>query len=478
VPPDANPPAVHDSTVIWPHATAGGSAGGTGGDSEKAASAPAADSQPEVTAIGKYRVVGALDSGGQGDVYRAVHPQLQKELVIKLGRRQIAGERDEQDRLVAEGRVLAELDHPHLARVYDLDFHERRPYLVMEYIRGRNLRQYARGGNLPWRESARLVGQAGRALAVAHARGVLHLDVKPENIIVDERGNARLIDFGMARLRHAWTDDAPQPGSISGTIPFMAPEQARGETDQLDQRTDVFGLGAVLYWLLTGKPPFGTFQAPNALVAAQGCTFDRAAVERADAPRPLVDACLKAMSADQTGRFGSAEEFADAVERIAAPNSGKRSLASMSVGNLGCAVTISACAMFLVVGYAVQHTWEQRRLDEQVAMATPVPEKAKPKVDEPPVPPTPETRSIPPEPMPVEAPDFPEIATPRASRDDPPEFGFLSVDIKQQNADDAASLYTFDRRVRVGEDRLVCSIELPKNVTPALRRATASTTSV
>lgn len=140
----------------------------------------------------------------------------------------------------------------------------------------------------------------------------------------------------------------------------------------------------------------------------------------------------------------------------------------MSVGNLGCAVTISACAMFLVVGYAVQHTWEQRRLDEQVAMATPVPEKAKPKVDEPPVPPTPETRSIPPEPMPVEAPDFPEIATPRASRDDPPEFGFLSVDIKQQNADDAASLYTFDRRVRVGEDRLVCSIELPKIVTPAV----------
>lgn len=467
VPPEANLPGMHDSTVIWTHATAGGSAGGTGNDSGKAGSA-AADSQSEVTAIGKYRVVGVLDSGGQGDVYRAVHPQLQKELVIKLGRRQIAGERDAQDRLLAEGRVLAELDHPHLARVYDLDFHERRPYLVMEYIRGRNLRQYAHGGSLPWRESARLIGQAGRALAVAHAHGVLHLDVKPENIIVDERGNARLIDFGMARLRHAWTDDAPQPGSISGTIPFMAPEQARGETDQLDQRTDVFGLGAVLYWLLTGKPPFGTFQAPNALVAAQGCTFDRAALERADAPRPLVDACLKAMAADQAGRFASAEAFAEALESVAAPSAGKRSLASMSIGNLGCAVTISACAMFIVVGYAVQHTWEQRRRDEQVAIATPSSEKAKPKTAEPP---PPDALVMPPGPVSADPPDYREMATPQASRGDPPEFGFLSVDIKLKEPDDSASLFKFDRRVRLGEDQLVCSIELPENVAPAVFHA-------
>jgi serine/threonine protein kinase len=260
-------------------------------------------------------VVGVLDEGGQASVYRALHPTLDKELVIKLSHRSLAQDPADHDLLVAEGKLLADLDHPHLVRVYDLDFHEGRPFLVMEYVRGCNLQQHAAQTRPGPRQAAGLVAKIARALAVAHRRGVVHQDVKPRNILIDEAGQPRLIDFGMARLRHAWADHAIHPNG--GTLEYMAPEQARGETDRVDRRSDLFALGGVLYALLTGKAPFTGKDLGEVLDRAGRCDFDRPALRAAGVPRRLEAICLRAMAADPADRYAGADDLAADLERFA-----------------------------------------------------------------------------------------------------------------------------------------------------------------
>jgi tRNA A-37 threonylcarbamoyl transferase component Bud32 len=278
---------------------------------------PAGLSSPRPLAtIGKYVVVSPLDTGGQADVYRVLHPTLTKELVLKLSRGKLAGGQADHDHLVAEGRLLADLEHPNLARIYDLDFFEDRPFLVMEYIRGRNLQQHAKQQRLAPRPAAVLVAKLARALGVAHRRGIIHRDLKPGNILIDEAGEPRIIDFGLARLSHAWADDVGQGGGITGTPAYMAPEQARGQNDRIDQRSDVFALGSVLYFLLTGKAPFAGKNASEALDRAARCDFDKAALRAAGVPRRLEAICLRALAADPAERYAKADDLAADIGRL------------------------------------------------------------------------------------------------------------------------------------------------------------------
>ena len=279
--------------------------------------------------IGKYLIVGALDSGGQADVYRAVHPTLDTELAIKLSRRAVGRLSDHRPLLVAEGKMLAKLDHPGLARIYDLDFHDDLPFLAMEYVRGANLRQYAAEAPVSPRAAAGIVAQVARALAVVHRHGIVHQDVKPQNILIDETGRPRLIDFGLARLRHAWDDSGDRAGG--GTPAFMAPEQARNNETAVGPRSDVFALGGVLYFLLTGKLPFQGDTMSDTLARAGRCEFDRAALDKPGVPRGLRDICLKAMAAAPADRFPRADDFAHALEHHLARPQRVRRLAIMSV---------------------------------------------------------------------------------------------------------------------------------------------------
>lgn len=279
---------------------------------------PAAEEAARVPdTIGKYRVISALDEGGQATVYRALHPTLDKELVIKLARRPIRRDSPEADRLIAEGKLLAELDHPNLACVYDLDLHDGRPFLVMEYVRGQNLRQYVEQHRLSPRDAALLVAKIARAMAAAHARGIIHQDLKPTNILIDEAGEPRIIDFGMARLRHGWGESPVEAGSVSGTLQYMPPEQARGDTDQVSHRSDIFALGAILYWLLAGRPPYVDRDITTLLDRASQCRFDRAPLQ--DAPRRVKQVCLRAMEADPNNRYQNATELASALEYAVRP---------------------------------------------------------------------------------------------------------------------------------------------------------------
>jgi len=278
----------------------------------------ALDQQPLPDQIGRYRIISELSHGGQAVVYRAVHPTLDQELVLKLGKRTVAADARRRSDLAAEGRLLADLQHPHLARVYDLDFDQDRPFVVLEFIRGPNLAQFTAERPLVPRQAAALVSKLARALAEAHRRGVIHRDLKPKNVVMDESGQPRIIDFGLARLQDAWTDEEDPDGPISGTPSFMAPEQARGETDRIGPASDIFALGGILYFLLTGQVPFPGQNVAEQLQRARECNYDRTALEQPGIPAALARICRRALQAEPSDRYGTAEELAYALERFLA----------------------------------------------------------------------------------------------------------------------------------------------------------------
>jgi len=264
--------------------------------------------------IGEYRIVGRLGKpSGQAEVYRAVHPRLPKEVAIKWSRRQVPEQAD-RDRLMVEARLLATLDHPGLVRVHDVGVHEGRLFVVMEYVPGRDLVEHSRQVRSEPREAARLVAEIARTLEYIHRHGIVHQDLKPQNVIMDPAGRTRLIDFGLARLRDYWSSEPGAEESISGTPAYMAPEQARGEP--ATERSDVFALGAMLYWLLTGKAPFAAAKPLESLDRAARCDWDRSALKASHIPRRLAAVCERAMAADPADRFGSAAELADCLERL------------------------------------------------------------------------------------------------------------------------------------------------------------------
>ena len=270
---------------------------------------------PLPTSIGKYRVVGRVAVSGQAEVFRAVHPTLDKELILKRAHRGFDPGNADRDEMAREARILSELDHPGLVRVYDLDVHDGRFFLVLEYLRGVTLEQHTEQHRLMPRQAAKLVAGVARALSAAHARGVYHQDIKPRNILVDESGQPRLIDFGLARWRDAFSIDVDGPSG--GTLIYMAPEQARGET--VGPWSDLFALGGVLYFLLTAEAPFAAKDRRESLDRAQRCDFDGAALQSARVPRRLCRIVLKAMAAEPVARYASADELAADLERFARP---------------------------------------------------------------------------------------------------------------------------------------------------------------
>ena len=281
--------------------------------------------------IGKYKIISLLGSGGQGDVYRALHPELNRDVVIKLVRPRwqvdagtiIAPLRKSQiQQVFEEGRLLAQLSHPNVAQVYDVGQSEGCPFLVMEYVQGGTLDQYQRVNRLDSKQIARLLAAVSRAVGAAHTKGILHRDIKPQNIVVREDGEPKLIDFGLAKLADVWHSNDQPPG-VCGTLGFMAPEQARGDMGQIGPAADIFGLGAVLFYMLTGQPPYhgsSTLTGVNLyaiLERAKRCEWDRTALDTPQIPKRLAAICARAMSPEPTARFATAIELAQSLEAFA-----------------------------------------------------------------------------------------------------------------------------------------------------------------
>jgi serine/threonine protein kinase len=265
------------------------------------------------SAIGRYLVVGDVGSGGQADVYHVIDPDLRRDLVLKLSHRQSEDGDQRRDALLAEGRMLAALDHPGLVRIFDVGVLNGRPYLVLDLVKGRNLEQIYSDRRPSAREAARLIAEVAQVVTYAHQRGVVHGDITPRNILIDSHGRARLIDFGLSQIADAWGESGGPPG---GTPEFIAPEVVPngGPAQRAGPAGDVFGLGGTLYWLLTGEPPFAAPTGALALERARRCDIDFDALDRARVPARLSRLCREALAGNPADR-PTAELLSAALKR-------------------------------------------------------------------------------------------------------------------------------------------------------------------
>ena len=265
--------------------------------------------------IWRYELVRRLGAGGQAEVFLGKHELLDREVVVKLARH-ICIDLSEEDRLINEGRILVQLEHPYLGRVEDLDFYKNHPFLVMRYENGRSLSKLA--DEVPFSPdlAARIVAQVAEAVALAHKKGVVHLDIKPGNVVLREDGSPCLIDFGLAQIILAADPKQKQGHSVVGTAAFMSPEQAAGNWMIIGRPSDVFGLGALLFWLLTGHAPFQGSTFTQCIDRARTGTIDTGWLDRIKVPRRLKAICLRAMAPNPADRFESAQDCAAALHRF------------------------------------------------------------------------------------------------------------------------------------------------------------------
>ncbi len=308
--------------------------------------------------IGRYRIFGLLGQGAFGQVYRAHDDELQRDVAIKVPHRHRLQEACDLEAYRTEAQTVARLDHPNIVPVYDVgQMDDGRCFVVSKFVDGTDLRQAAASRVLSYEEVAIVIAAVANALHHAHNAGLVHRDIKPENILIDRTGKGFLTDFGIA-LRE---EEEGEGSGIAGTPSYMSPEQARGQADLVDGRSDIFGLGAVLYELLTGKKPFGGASAHD--VMQRIATTDvRPPRQRSDKiPVEMERICLKAMSRDPPHRYPTALDMATDLRRFIQDESSDRSPRfhlRTTWGRVGCTVVAMALLLLAVVpAYYTRHSW-------------------------------------------------------------------------------------------------------------------------
>ncbi|WP_437206737.1 serine/threonine-protein kinase [Planctomicrobium sp. SH664] len=257
--------------------------------------------------IRHYRVIRRLSEGGQGTVYHAYDSRLRRDVAIKLGRTAQPQSVASLNRMLEEGAWLARINHPRTPRVYECGLQSGFPYLVLEYIPGMTLAEYSRTGKLSSQRIVRLMNEIASGVAAAHRSGILHLDLKPENVLVTLEGTCRLIDFGLATELAQSTET--QLLAVAGTTSYMSPEQRTGGCCRLSARTDVFGLGGILFFLLTGNAPLDSEPlAADAVAIRLEQSFVLLQKQKRSDPF-LAAICRRALSVKPDNRFDDVEEF-------------------------------------------------------------------------------------------------------------------------------------------------------------------------
>jgi len=304
---------------------------------------------PAGTMLGRFRVLRELGRGGLGIVYLAYDPQLNRQVALKVPRLEALTSRDMRRRFLLEAEAAARLNHPHLVSIYDSGEDGPICYIAAEFCPGPTLAGWLkdREAPVPVATAARVVKQLAEAVQHAHGRGVLHRDIKPSNVLMcspddqhvnkpiddshseanaasshdpisshnADRLSPKLTDFGMAKLLES-TGDLTRTGAIVGTPAYMAPEQARGEVRSVDERADVYALGAILYEMLTGRRTFDSESEIDSLRRVMFEEPDPPRKLRKNIPRDLETICLKALARETRARYQTAGELAADLQRF------------------------------------------------------------------------------------------------------------------------------------------------------------------
>jgi serine/threonine protein kinase len=275
------------------------------------------------TQIGEYEILGRMGVGGMGEVYQALHRRLRRHVAIKVLRPDLIRDSRAIKRFEREVQAAGKLTHPNVVATHDAGEHDGRHYLVMEYVTGSDLASVVKeNGPMSVHQALDCIVQAARGLAHAHAEGIVHRDVKPSNLLLDTKGTVKVLDMGLARITDPLADpsaasgaDLTRSGNIMGTIDYMAPEQAM-DSRHADARSDIYGLGCTLYYLLNGRPPFSGDTVLKRVTAHQQAQIPHLPATRADVPPGMQAVFAKMVAKAPEARFQTILELLATLESL------------------------------------------------------------------------------------------------------------------------------------------------------------------
>ena len=297
-------------------------------------------SLPEIGSVlgGRYRLIELLGQGGMATIFRATDSQLGRDVAVKVLRPEYGRDPDFVARFRMEAQAVASLNSPNIVTVHDFGMDPAGPFIVMDYVDGEDLATLLRRtGPLSANRTARIAAEVARGLAAAHARGIVHRDIKPGNILLAQDGRVQVTDFGIARaIAEA---QMTLPGTTLGSVQYMSPEQARGET--ATERSDIYSLGVVLFEMLAGRRPFEGDSAASIAMARLTPPVPMPSAYRSGIPPVLEAICRKAMAIDPAERFQTASAMAAALEDQLGDRAAGAAAAA-GLGGVAAAPTIAA----------------------------------------------------------------------------------------------------------------------------------------
>jgi serine/threonine protein kinase len=291
---------------------------------------PAKGFKKDTLVAKKYKIIEKLGEGGMGVVYKAKDTRLDRTVALKFLPPELTSDEESKKRFIQEAKAAAALNHPYICTVYEIDEAEDQTFISMEYIEGHSLKDKLKDGPLDVDEAKNIALQVAEGLNEAHEKGIVHRDIKPANIMLTKKGQAKIADFGLAKL--SWGADLTKPATIMGTVAYMSPEQAKGE--EVDHRTDIWSLGAMLYEMLSGERPFQKTQEQALIFTILNDKSTPLSLLRSDIPSHIEQVIDKALAKKAGERYQNVQELIQDLKPSRATHKTEKSIIVLPFENL------------------------------------------------------------------------------------------------------------------------------------------------